>query len=102
MPGKSAEGVDYGMVDATLLRQGLAEGYAEGFVRGFVKGFAKGKAVGEARVIATILTRLLVQRFGAIPGPVRQLIFSADAECIEAWVERGLDAPDLQSVFDSN
>jgi predicted transposase/invertase (TIGR01784 family) len=64
--------------------------------KGKAEGFAEGTAVGEA----TILTRLLEKRFGAIPVSVRQRIFSADVGCIEAWVERLLDAPNLQSVFD--
>ena len=62
------------------------------------KGKAEGLAIGEAKVLA----RLLEKRFGIIPAPVRQRIFSANAECIEAWVERALDAPDLQAVFESN
>jgi hypothetical protein len=49
-----------------------------------------------------ILTRLLERRFGTLPGPLRQRIFVADVESIEAWVERAFDAPDLQSIFDSN
>jgi predicted transposase YdaD len=60
--------------------------------------YEKGLAEGEAK----ILTRLLEKRFGALPDPIRHSISSADAERIEAWVERAFDAPSLQSVFDSN
>jgi predicted transposase YdaD len=60
--------------------------------------YDKGKAEGEAK----ILTRLLERRFGTLPDPLRQRIFAADAGSIETWVERALDAPDLQSIFDSN
>jgi predicted transposase YdaD len=64
--------------------------------------YDKGKAEGEARGEAKILTRLLERRFGAIPAALHQRIFAADVASIETWVERAFEAPDLQSVFDSN
>jgi uncharacterized protein DUF4351 len=66
--------------------------------RGRTQGIAEGKAEGEARV----LSRLLERRFGVVPEQIRQRIFSADVHAIESWVERAFDAPDLQSIFDSN
>ena len=66
------------------------------------KGKAEGRAEGEARGEAKILTRLLEIRFGAIPAALHQRIFAADVASIETWVERAFEAPDLQSVFDSN
>ena len=60
--------------------------------------YDNGKAEGEAKILA----RLLERRFGTLPGPLRQRIFAADVGSIEAWVERAFDAPDLQSIFDSN
>jgi len=62
------------------------------------RGKAEGKAEGEAK----ILTRLLERRFGTLPDPLRQRIFAADVHRIEAWVECAFDAPDLQSIFESN
>jgi hypothetical protein len=62
------------------------------------KGKAEGKAEGEAKILA----RLLERRFGTLPDPLRQRIFAADAASIETWVERAFDAPDMQSIFDSN
>ena len=64
--------------------------------------YDKGKAEGEARGEAKILTRLLERRFGAVPADLCQRIFAADVAAIETWVERAFEAPDLQSVFDSN
>jgi hypothetical protein len=64
--------------------------------------YDKGKAEGEAKGEAKILARLLEKRFGIVPAQVRQRIFAADVGEIEAWVERAFDAPDLQSVFESN
>jgi hypothetical protein len=66
------------------------------------KGRAEGEAAGRAEGEAKILARLLEKRFGLLPDPVRQRIFAAEATAIEAWVERAFDAPDLQSVFESN
>ena len=76
--------------------------YEEGFAKGEATGEARGEARGEAMGEAKVLTRLLEMRFGAIPASIRQRIFVADAGSIEAWVESVLDAPDLQSIFDSN
>jgi Domain of unknown function (DUF4351) len=65
-------------------------------------GKAEGKAEGEAKGEAKILARLLERRFGTLTDSLRQRIFAADAASIEAWVERAFDAPDLQSIFESN
>jgi hypothetical protein len=59
--------------------------------------FDRGKAEGEAN----ILVRLIERRFGDVPPHLRQRIFAADVATIERWVDRVLDARDLQSVFES-
>jgi predicted transposase/invertase (TIGR01784 family) len=51
---------------------------------------------------AKSLARLLERRFGVVPPHFRESIFSADLASVEMWFERAIDAPDLQSVFDSN
>ena len=66
------------------------------------QGKAEGKTEGRAEGEANILTRLLERRFGTLSDPLRQRIFTADVGSIEAWAERVFDAPDLQSIFDSN
>jgi predicted transposase/invertase (TIGR01784 family) len=66
------------------------------------EGKAEGKAEVEAECVARILTRLLEKRFGSVPPSVRQRVFAADMLTVEAWVERAVDAPDLQSVFESS
>ena len=48
------------------------------------------------------MARLLERHLGAIPASVRQRIFEADIETIDAWVERVFDAPNLPSVFEAN
>ena len=66
------------------------------------EGEARAEARGEAKHGAKLLARLLEKRFGAVPESVRQRISAADAASIDAWAERVLDAPDLESVFESN
>lgn len=60
--------------------------------------YEKGLAEGAAKT----LTRLLEKRFGIIPVALRQRIFAADVSSIDAWTERILDAPSLESIFESN
>ena len=64
--------------------------------------YDKGKVEGKAEGAAKVLTRLLERRFGALPDTLRQRIFAADVGSIDLWVERAFEAPDLQSVFESN
>jgi len=74
------------------------KGLADGEARGRAKWLAEGEALGKA----SLLTRVLEKRFGALPADVEDRIFTADVRCLENWVERAIDAPDLQSVFESN
>ena len=70
--------------------------------KGRTEGLAEGEAKGEGKGEAKILTRLLEKRFGVVPLAFQQRIFAAEARAIETWVERAFDAPDLQSIFDTN
>jgi predicted transposase/invertase (TIGR01784 family) len=72
--------------------------YDKGKAAGKEEGKAEGLAEGEAKILA----HLLEKRFGALPGSLHQRIFTADTATLETWVERVLDAPDLQSVFTPN
>lgn len=74
----------------TYFDQGKAEGLTQGWAEGRTEGVAK------------VLVRLIEKRFGGVSPRQRQRIFSADVATLEGWVERVSDAPDLQSVFESN
>jgi hypothetical protein len=63
--------------------------------------FDEGKAEGLVKGEAKLLTRLLEKRFGSMPGSIQQRISEADAASIEAWSDRMLDAPDLNSIFET-
>lgn len=59
------------------------------------KGIEKGIEKGEA----LLLQRLLVRRFGPLPGDLMARIGSATQEQIERWSDRVLDAASLEDVF---
>ena len=85
------------VIQETLLR--LLPERKERIMRSFGQPYyEEGCANGEAK----ILTRLLEKRFGAIPASLRERIFAADVSSLDTWVERVLDAPDLQSIFEPN
>jgi flagellar biosynthesis/type III secretory pathway protein FliH len=68
----------------------------------FDQGKAEGRTEGRTEGEAKMLVRVIEKRFGVVPPQLRQRIFSADVATLEAWAERLLDSPDLQSVFESN
>ncbi|HEY2402391.1 MAG TPA: Rpn family recombination-promoting nuclease/putative transposase [Steroidobacteraceae bacterium] len=61
----------------------------------FEDGLEQGRTEGQAKS----LVRLLEKRFGTLPEHLRARIFDADAQSLDAWFDRGFDAPDLQAVF---
>ena len=81
------------------LAEGEARGLAEGEARGLAEGEARGLAEGEARGEAKSLMRLLVKRFGPLPEPVVAQIAAGSIEELDRWVDRVLDATDLDAVF---
>lgn len=63
--------------------------------RGVEKGIEQGIEKGEA----LLLQRLLVRRFGPLPGDLVAHIGSATTEQLERWGDRVLDAASLDDVF---
>ncbi len=86
-----------------IRREAEAKGFAIGFVKGFAIGFARGLARAEARGLTlghvSILTRLLQKRFGPLPDQATQRIETASLADLDRWVDRTLDAPNLDAVF---
>jgi hypothetical protein len=70
-----------------------------GEARGEARGRAEGKAEGKAEAQANTLTRQLEKRFGPLPRYLREHVTAADSTSVEAWLDRVVDATDLQSVF---
>jgi len=85
-----AKGIQQGPNEGRMER--WIEGWIQGWIEGWRKGWMEGRVEGE-------LARLLEKRFGDIPSGVRERISTADLPSLESWLERVLDAPDLQSMF---
>ena len=61
----------------------------------FVQAQMESEQIGEA----TVLTRQLQRRFGALPDWASEKIAKADPHSLEEWTLRILDAPTLESVL---
>ncbi|CAA7619557.1 conserved hypothetical protein [Magnetospirillum sp. SS-4] len=56
-------------------------------------------AEGEAKGEASALIRLTEKRFGPLPADLRARILAADAASIEAWLDRLMEAPSIETLF---
>jgi predicted transposase YdaD len=75
---------------------------ARGRAIGEIIGDAKGRAEGRTEGKADALLRILEKRFGSVSTRLRERLMTADVASIEAWLDRALDAHDLNSVFESS
>ena len=75
--------------------QGIEKGKELGRQEGKELGRQEGKALGAAR----ILTSQLVRRFGDLPAWAHSRLKDADADTLEQWSLRVLDAARLEEVF---
>lgn len=67
--------------------------------RGIAKGIEQGKQLGLQEGSERMLSSLLVRRFGELPGWVKARLADADADTLENWSLRVLDAKRLEDVF---
>ena len=58
-----------------------------------------GEARGELRGAANVVLRLLARRFGAVPDDIERRVRSADADMVQRWGDRVVDAETLDDVF---
>ncbi len=61
---------------------------------------AEGEAEGIAKGQARTLLRLVDRRFGPVSEAVRARVNGADLDTLDRWLDRVLDAPTLDAVFD--
>jgi hypothetical protein len=81
--------------------QRLMPNHAEEIMQGFGQQyFEEGIAVGKVEGKAQTLVWFLERRIGVVPAALRARIFAADQACIEAWLERAIEATEFGSVFD--
>ncbi|CAA7621826.1 conserved hypothetical protein [Magnetospirillum sp. LM-5] len=59
------------------------------------EGVAEGRAEGEAKA----LIRLVERRFGPLPADLRARVLAADTVSVETWLDRLMDAPSLDVLF---
>ena len=78
----------------SIERMGIEKGLQQGFQQGRQEGIQQGEA--------TLLRRLLVQRFGSLPSWAEQRLEQASLEELERWAERVLEASTLAEVFGSS
>jgi hypothetical protein len=62
-------------------------------------GEARGEARGELRGAANVVLRQLARRFGAVSDDVERRVRSADADTVQRWGDRVIDAQTLDDVF---
>ena len=73
------------------IEKGIQQGLQEGRQQGLQEGFQQGEAF--------VLTHLLTQRFGPLPGWATERLAQAGREELEQWAERVLEAQRLEDVF---
>lgn len=92
------------LIDTPFLRRmremGRREGRTEGQAEGWTKGRAEGRAEGQLEGKAHLLERQLHRRFGELPPWVHSRLQQAQANQLETWSLRVLDAPRLERVFE--
>ncbi|WP_373991534.1 DUF4351 domain-containing protein [Duganella sp. BuS-21] len=86
-------GVERGMEKG--MEQGLQKGRREGLEQGLERGLARGRAEGAA----TLLERLLTQRYGPLSKTVRNRLAKASVEQVESWSDALAAAQTLKQVF---
>ncbi|MBF0426272.1 MAG: Rpn family recombination-promoting nuclease/putative transposase [Magnetococcales bacterium] len=81
------------------IQKGIQIGEQKGIQEGIQKGIQIGAQENHLKGEATMLLRLLKQRFGSLPGWVEERIAAANAADMERWGDRVLTAPSLDAVF---
>ncbi|NBC32431.1 MAG: transposase [Alphaproteobacteria bacterium] len=80
--------------------QWKAEGLAAGLAKGRAEGLEEGRVEGLEEGRARALLRLLERRFGPLPEDQRARVLTAGSDTLDLWLDRVLDAPTLDAVFE--
>ena len=76
----------------------LNETFPDWSVQYVKQGRQEGRLEGKAEVLSRQLTR----RFGPLPPAITERLTSATADQLDLWIDRVLDAPTLDAVFDGH
>ncbi|WP_370660160.1 hypothetical protein, partial [Massilia atriviolacea] len=85
-------------------QQGVAlaeKAKAEGMAEGKAEGKAEGMAEGHLMALRGVFNSLLRIRFGTVPDLAAQRIEHANRTELEHWIERTVDAPSVEALFDA-
>jgi flagellar biosynthesis/type III secretory pathway protein FliH len=82
-------------------KKGLEEGLEQGLEQGMEQGMEKGRKQGMQQGGASLLKRLLLNRFDQLPQWIDQRLENASRQELEGWADRVLDAQRLEDVFSS-
>jgi|WetSurMetagenome_2_1015567.scaffolds.fasta_scaffold638839_2 hypothetical protein len=74
-----------------FIRETEAQGWAKGIIAGEARGMITGKA--------ELLLKLLAHRFDGLPEDIKQRVREADAETLDCWALRVLDARSIKDVI---
>lgn len=89
-------------IERLAIQQGLEQGMQQGIQQGMQQGMQQGRAEGILEGEVAALSRQLTKRFGVLTEEVQARLHMATTEQLEFWIDRILDAPTLQSVFDEH
>ena len=81
------------------LQQGLQEGLQQGLQEGLQQGLQEGLQQGLQQGERLMLERMLIRRFGPLPGWVKGRLDAASVAELEAFGLRVLEADSLEAVF---
>ena len=84
--------------DVRARQEGLMEGRLEGRQEGRQEGLIEGRT----ELARATLERQLTRRFGPLPPEALDRIHQATLPQLETWLDRIIDAPTVQAVFDEH
>jgi flagellar biosynthesis/type III secretory pathway protein FliH len=71
----------------------------EGMKKGLQQGRQEGRQEGRLETLRQLLIRHLTRRFGPVPAATVARIEAADADVLERWTDRVIDAPSREAVL---
>ena len=84
------------------MEKGLRQGREEGRLEGRQEGLREGLLEGRAELARSTLERQLTRRFGPLPPEAVDRIHQAALPPLETWLDRIIDAPSMQAVFEEH
>ncbi len=73
---------------------------AEGRAEGRLEGRAEGRLEGRAEGLRGALLKMLELKFGAAPPGLAERLRGVDADTLERWIDRVLEAERIEDIFD--